>query len=71
MNLATTRWQSVSRLLFFKKAAEGGVVWQSLCMLISLAGLVFFLVVAWRFMKAHEALASAFKDTVIGLKSKE
>jgi hypothetical protein len=47
------------------------VIWQSLCMLIVLAGFVFALVVAWRFMKAHETLASTLKNTSISLKPKE
>jgi hypothetical protein len=46
-------------------------IWQSLFMLLMLAGFVFFLVVAWRFMKAHETLASTLKDAVISLRPKE
>jgi hypothetical protein len=43
-------------------------------MLIVLAGWVFFLVTAWRFMRAHESIARAmatFKDASIDLKPKE
>jgi len=43
-------------------------------MLIVLAGWVFFLVTAWRFMRAHESLASVMatlKDASINLKPKE
>jgi hypothetical protein len=43
-------------------------------MLIVLAGWVFFLVTAWRFMKAHESIASVMatlKDASVSLKPKE
>jgi len=43
-------------------------------MLVVLAGWVFFLVTAWRFMRAHESIAGALatlKDASISLKPKE
>lgn len=43
-------------------------------MLIVLAGWVFLLVTAWRFMKAHESIASVMvvlKDASVVLKPKE
>jgi hypothetical protein len=43
-------------------------------MLIVLAGWVFFLVTAWRFMRAHESIASVMatlKDASVSLKPKE
>jgi hypothetical protein len=46
-------------------------IWQSFFRLIMLAGFVFFLVVAWRYMKAQESLASTLKDAVISLRPKE
>jgi hypothetical protein len=84
-HLAHTHWQFVNRLLYYQgdKRRESEIrmmypyhvlmfaIWQSLCMLITLAGFVFLLVVAWRFMKAHEALASAFKDASLRLIPKE
>jgi hypothetical protein len=44
---------------------------QGIGMLVLLAGYVFLAVVAWRFMKAHEVLASAIKNTSISLGPKE
>ncbi len=35
-----------------------------ICALIMLAGFVFFLVTAWRYMRAHEQLSNAVKEIV-------
>jgi hypothetical protein len=40
-------------------------------MLVGLVGFVFVLVVAWRLMKAHEALASALKNISVSSRPKE
>jgi hypothetical protein len=47
------------------------LVLQGLFMLIALAGFVFLLLVAWRCMKAHEAMAAACKDAAISLIPRE
>ena len=49
-------------------------IYQGIFMLLILAGYVFSLVIAWRFMRAHESLASmlaTLKDTSLSLKPKE
>jgi len=47
------------------------IILNCLFMLITLAGFAFFVVTAWRFMRAHEQLASAVKDIAISVKPKE
>lgn len=39
--------------------------------LIVLAGCVFFLITAWRFMRAHEQIACTLKDVAVIPKPKE
>lgn len=39
-----------------------------ICMLIALAGFVFFLVTAWRFMRAHEELSGTLREIAGSLK---
>jgi uncharacterized membrane protein len=39
--------------------------------LVVLAGFVFFLVTAWRFMRAHEQIACTLKDVAVIPKPKE
>jgi hypothetical protein len=44
---------------------------QGICQLALLAGYVFLAVVAWRFIKAQETLASAIKDAAVSLRPEE
>jgi Flp pilus assembly protein CpaB len=47
------------------------LAFQTICMLVLLAGCVFLAIVAWQFMKAQETMASAVKDAVLSLKPKQ
>lgn len=43
-------------------------IYQCLVMLLMLAGCALFLVIAWRFMRAQESLASTLKEIATGIK---
>ncbi len=51
--------------------ATPSMILNCIFMLITLAGFVFILITAWRFMRAHEQLANAARDIAINLKPKE